>query len=56
MIRKFLIPACSLFAAAAMAADQPAANASVAAVAATTTAKKTEGDDWRVWKADGSLF
>jgi hypothetical protein len=44
MIRKLLIPACSLFAAAGIAADQPAANASVAAVAATTTASKAEGD------------
>ena len=44
MFRKLLIPACSLFAVAAIAADQPAAPASVAAVAATTTANKTEGD------------
>jgi hypothetical protein len=43
MIRKLLIPACSLFAAAGIAADQPAANGSVAAVAATTTASKADG-------------
>lgn len=44
MLRRLFIPACSLFAAAAIAADQPAASASVAAVAAATTASKTQGD------------
>jgi hypothetical protein len=43
MFVKLLIPACALLATAAIAADQPAANASVAAVAATT-ADKAQGE------------
>lgn len=42
MIRRLLIPACSLIATTGFAADQPAATASVAAVAATANANKSQ--------------
>lgn len=44
MFRRLLIPACSLLATAAIAADQPAASASVAAVAAAASPNKTPDD------------
>lgn len=43
MFRRFLIPACSLFATAVLAADQPAPSVPAATVAATASAAKNDG-------------
>jgi hypothetical protein len=50
MLSRLVVPACSLLATVAIAADQPAASASVAATAATTVTK-AEGE--RNASADG---
>lgn len=44
MMRRLLVPACSLLATTVFAADQPAAVASVAAVAATADSKQTQAE------------
>jgi hypothetical protein len=44
MFRSLLIPACSLFATAAISADQPATSAAVAATAVTASENKAQGE------------